>query len=173
MQCFLLFKLCFFPLTISRILAVGSAAPPATATIGTRGVERVVAIIRQVAFLSVTTSAPGSTRGRTVPNSNLTELLVNLEALEAQLLHFLQGRGRTDVDGEGFIACNLTYGLLTSPSTPLPQHILFYFNPCCAPHTKTVCTIVLLVVLRNLALLICLNILPPRGSSVMFSISNG
>lgn len=102
--------------------------------------ERVVAIIRQVAFLSVTASAPSSTRGRTVPDSNLTELLVNLEALEAQLLHFLQGRGRTDVDGEGFIACNLTYGLLTFPSTPLPQHILFYFNPCCAPYTETVFT---------------------------------
>lgn len=86
----------FSLLTVSRILAVGCAAPPAAATVGAGGVEGVVAVVRHVALLSFTPWAPGPAWWSTVPNSDLTELLVDLEALKAQLLHFLQGtvRGR-------------------------------------------------------------------------------
>lgn len=84
----------FFLLTVSRILAVGCAAPSAAATIGARGVEGVVAIVRQVALLSVSSGASGPAWWSTVPDSDLTELLVNLEALQTQLLHLLQGTER-------------------------------------------------------------------------------
>lgn len=80
----------FSLLTVSRILAVGCAAPSAAATVGARGVEGVVAVVRQVALLSVTTGAPGPAWRSAVPDSDLTELLVDLEALQTQLLHLLQ-----------------------------------------------------------------------------------
>ena len=97
-----------FILTISRVLTVGGPAPSAAAPIGARGVEWVVAVVRQVAFLPLRARAPGSTRRSPVPYSDLTELLIDLETLHAQLLYLLQGRDRVNsvVHTVRFIACS-------------------------------------------------------------------
>ncbi|TNN46325.1 hypothetical protein EYF80_043474 [Liparis tanakae] len=61
------------------VLAVGGAAASAAAPV--------------VAFLPLNAGAPGSVGRGAVPNADLTELLVDLETLEAQLLHLLQDGG--------------------------------------------------------------------------------
>lgn len=73
-------------------MAVGGPASSAAASIDAGGVEvgGVAALVRQVALLPVPgAGAPDPTRGGTVPHPDLTELLVNLQPLQAQLLHFL------------------------------------------------------------------------------------
>lgn len=53
----------------------------------------VAALVCQVALLPVPgAGAPDPTRGGTVPHPDLTELLVNLQPLQTQLLHFLLDR---------------------------------------------------------------------------------
>lgn len=56
--------------------------------------EGVVAVVRQVALLSVTPGASGPAWRSAVPDPDLTELFVDLEALQTQLLHLLQGTER-------------------------------------------------------------------------------
>lgn len=79
--------------TVSRVHAVGGPSSPATSAVGARSVERVAALVGLVAFLSVASSGPASILGRAVAHPNLAELFVNLETLEAQLLHFLEACG--------------------------------------------------------------------------------
>lgn len=88
--------------------------------------EGVVAVVRQVALLPV---GPGSAWRSAVPDSDLTELLVDLEALQAQLLHLLQGTERQpDVGRKSWYVryvINIIY-----PSTINPPPNFFNFDPC-------------------------------------------
>lgn len=54
--------------------------------------ERVAALVRQVAFLPLGAGAAAPAGGRAVAHPDLTKLLVDLETLHAQLLHLLKGR---------------------------------------------------------------------------------
>lgn len=85
--------------TVSRVLAVGGPAPSAATPVGARGVERVAALIGQIALLPIDTGCPCSTGRSAVAHSDLTELFVNLETFQAQLLHLLQDMGGNDTLG--------------------------------------------------------------------------
>lgn len=61
--------------------------PSAAGRVVASGVERVVAVVRQVASVSVPTRA--SAGGCAVTHSDLTELVVDLESLHVELLHLL------------------------------------------------------------------------------------
>ena len=115
-----------FILTISRVLTVGGPAPSAAAPIGAGGVEWVVAVVCQVAFLPLRARATGSTRRSAVSYPDLTELLVDLETLHAQLLHLLQGRDRVRsvVHSVRFIACSSAHEMFQVQSFYLLHHNL-------------------------------------------------
>lgn len=82
-----------FPLTKSRVLVVAAPVPSAAGRVVASGVERVVAVVRQVASLSVPTGA--SAGGCAVTHSDLTKLVVDLEPLHVELLHLLHGTTKT------------------------------------------------------------------------------
>lgn len=67
--------------------------PSAAGRVVASGVERVVAVVCQVASVSVPTGA--SVGGRAVTNSDLAELVVDLESLHVELLHLLHGTKHT------------------------------------------------------------------------------
>lgn len=69
------------------MLVVGSPVPSASGGVVASGVERVVAVVRQVASVSVPTGA--SVGGCSVTHPDLTELVVDLESLHVKLLHLL------------------------------------------------------------------------------------
>lgn len=79
-------------LTVSGVLGVGGSAATATAAVGARRVQRVAALIREVALFAIWSWATTSSGSSPVPDSDLPELLIDLEALQAQLLHLLQER---------------------------------------------------------------------------------
>lgn len=116
-------------LTIARVLRVGGPSPTAPAPIGARSVQggRVGALIGQVAPLAVAccaTAWSGATRGSAVAHADLTELLVDLETLLTQLLHFLLNRnreGRKWSWGLGFIAH--IQRMNTHKSLPVHEHV--------------------------------------------------
>lgn len=54
--------------------------------------QRVAALIREVALFAIWSWATTSSGSSPVPDSDLPELLIDLEALQAQLLHLLQER---------------------------------------------------------------------------------
>lgn len=84
-----------FTLTKSRVLVVGAPVPSAAGGIVASGVERVVAVVRQVASVSVPTGA--SAGGCSVTHPDLTELVVNLQPLHVKLLHLLEAMTETHV----------------------------------------------------------------------------
>lgn len=89
----------WFPLTKSRVLVVGRPVPSAAGRVVASGVERVVAVVRQVASVSVPTGT--SAGGGAVTHTNLTELVVDLEPLHVELLHLLHSTTETPMlDGK-------------------------------------------------------------------------
>lgn len=70
--------------------------PSATRRIVAGGVERVVAVVCQVASVSVPSGA--SARGCTVTHSDLTELVVDLKSLHVELLHLLHSKTDTRLE---------------------------------------------------------------------------
>lgn len=81
------------------MLVVGAPVPPAAGRVVASGVERVVAVVRQVASVSVRTGT--SAGGCAVTHSDLAELVVDLEPLHVELLHLLQEHNRdTHVEWE-------------------------------------------------------------------------
>lgn len=67
--------------------------PSAAGRVVASGVERVIAVVRQVASVSVPTRA--SAGGGAVTHSDLTELVVDLESLHVELLHLLHSTTET------------------------------------------------------------------------------
>lgn len=80
-----------FALTESAVLVVGAPVASAAGRVVAGGVERVVAVVRQVASVSLGPGAPAG--GRAVAHADLTELVVDLEPLHVQLLHLLHHPG--------------------------------------------------------------------------------
>lgn len=70
------------------MLVVGAPVPSAAGRVVASGVERVVAVVRQVAPLSVPAGA--SAGGGAVTYADLAELVVDLEPLHVELLHLLR-----------------------------------------------------------------------------------
>ena len=60
--------------------------------------EGVAALVRQVALLPVAARAPGASGRGAVAHADLTQLLVYLEALQAELLHFLPERKKRETE---------------------------------------------------------------------------
>lgn len=75
------------------MLVVAAPVPSAAGRVIASGVERVVAVVRQIASVSVPTGA--SAGGRAVTYSDLTQLVVDLESLHVELLHLLHAAPET------------------------------------------------------------------------------
>lgn len=83
------------------MLVVGRPVPSAAGCVVASGVERVVAVVRQVASVSVPTGT--SAGGGAVTHANLTELVIDLEPLHVELLHLLHSTTETPMmDGKSF-----------------------------------------------------------------------